>query len=139
VTTFVARAVYLSCVVVISFAVAGCQDRSAQALAEVLAPPECRVRDEYGFGCHAKYLAGLEQQIRSILGEIATYNALHQTSFEPKQSQAAWEDSRRTRCGIAPSWNPSEPKASFDRIECFMEITDRRFLELDTFVSELPP
>src|SRR5262245_47440238 len=35
----VARAMYLSCAVVTNFAVAGCQDRSAVALTEVLAPP----------------------------------------------------------------------------------------------------
>ena len=133
----VARALYLSCVVVVSFAVAGFH-RSAPAIVDILAPPECRVRDEYGFGCYAKYLAGLEQQIRSILEEVATYNAVHHTSFEPKQSQTAWEGSRQTRCGIAPSWNPREANESFDRIECYVETTDKRFEELDTFVRKLP-
>jgi uncharacterized protein YecT (DUF1311 family) len=134
----VAQAMYLLCAAVTSFAIAGCQDRSASALTEVLAPPECRVRDEYGFGCYAKYLAGLEQQVRSILQEIATYNAAHRTSFAPKQTQTAWENSRQTRCGAAPSWDPNEPNASFARIECYMEVTDSRFEELDSFVRELP-
>ncbi len=124
-----------------SFPVVGCQDISVQSTAgaDVLAPPECRVRDEYAYGCHVKYLAGLEQQIRSILEEIAAYNAVHHTSFEPKQSQAAWEAARQARCGITPSWNQDEPDASFDRVECYMDVTDQRFLELDTFVGALPP
>lgn len=128
-----------SCLAIMILSVVGCQDISAQPITDVLAPPECRVHDEYGFGCHAKCLAGLEQQIRSVLEEIAAYNAAHHTSFEPKQSQAAWEAARQARCGATPSWNQSEPRVSFDRIECYMDVTDERFVELDTFVSELPP
>ncbi len=129
----VARTLCLACVLVMSFAIY----RSAPAL--TLDTPECRVRDEYGFGCYAKFLAGLEQQIRSILEEIATYNAVHRTSFELKQSQSAWEDSRQMRCGTAPSWNSREVEESFNRIECYVDITEKRFLELDTFVHELSP
>jgi len=77
----VARSLYLACVAA-SVAVGP----SASALT-LEVPPECRVRDETGFGCYVTYLAGLEQQIRSIVEEIEAYNAAHHTSFEPKQSQ----------------------------------------------------
>jgi uncharacterized protein YecT (DUF1311 family) len=137
----VPRVRYLAFVVGMSFPIVGCQNISVHSTAgaDVLAPAECRARDEYGFGCHAEYLASAEQQIRSILEEIAAYNAVHHTSFEPKRSQAAWEAARQARCGIAPSRNQDEPDASFDRVECYMDVTDERALELDTVLYELPP
>ncbi|MCC6202594.1 MAG: hypothetical protein IT494_06270 [Gammaproteobacteria bacterium] len=124
------KSLYLACVIA-CFAVGG----NAPALS-IDAPPECRVRDEYGFGCHAKYLAGLEEQIRSILEEVTAHNAVHRTPLEPIQSQSAWEDSRQARCGMAPSWNPRDVDESFDRIECYIDLAEKRFAELDALVHD---
>jgi uncharacterized protein YecT (DUF1311 family) len=126
----VVKSLHLACVIA-CFAVGG----HAPALS-IDAPPECRVRDEYAFGCHAKYLAALEEQVRSILEEIASHNAVHRAQLEPKQSQSAWEHLRQARCGMAPSWNPREVDASFDRIECYIKFTEERFDELDALVHE---
>jgi uncharacterized protein YecT (DUF1311 family) len=97
------------------------------------------VRNEYGFECHAKYLAGLERQVRGILTEIASYNSVHHTLFEPKESQSVWERSRQTRCGESPSWDPGKIDQSFTQMQCYLDITEDRFQQLDNFVHQLPP